>query len=98
MNGGIRAKENERFGELEKTMKIFAEKNRLAILSLLKSHGEKSVGQIADRLGISFKAVSKHLLYLTNKGLLSRRYDGPFVLYSVSGSLSGFSRVIIAEL
>jgi ArsR family transcriptional regulator, arsenate/arsenite/antimonite-responsive transcriptional repressor len=84
--------------ELKKIFEVFNNEPRLAILSLLKSKGEKSVGQIADRLDISYKVVSKHLLILFDTGILQRRYDGPFVLYKISPTLPGAAKVIINGL
>jgi DNA-binding transcriptional ArsR family regulator len=84
--------------ELEANLEIFANERRLAILSYLKIKKAASVGDIADNIKISFKAASKHLLYLAGKGILIRRYDGPFVLYKVSSNLPQFTRLIISEL
>ena len=90
--------ENDRkIKKLIETFKIFTNKHRLEILKLLKM-GEKSVGQIADHLEISFKATSKHLLFLSEKGILTRRYDGPFVLYSISKNISGIIQPIISKV
>lgn len=84
--------------ELMKTLRTFDNKHRLAILAFLKEKGEKSVGQIADHLEASFNTVSKNLLYLARKGILNRRYDGPFVLYKISSSLPRHESVIIREI
>jgi len=83
--------------KLIETFKIFTNYHRLEILKLLKEK-EKSVGQIADSLEISFKATSKHLLFLSEKGILTRRYDGPFVLYSISKNISGITQSIISKV
>jgi len=84
--------------DLIKTLKIFANEHRLAILGVLKNKGERSVGQIADSLEISFNTVSKNLLYLAKKGILGKRYDGPFVLYKISNPISEPARFIISRL
>jgi len=81
-----------------RVLKIFANEQRLAIVSLLKSKGDKSVGQIADHLEIPFKTISKHLMYLTKRGILKRRHDGLFVLYNISDNLSRSSQLIISQL
>lgn len=83
---------------LSQVFKIFANEQRLAVVSLLKLKGEKSVGQIADHLEISFKTASKNLLFLTKKGILKRRYDGSFVLYKISDNLLEFTSLIISRL
>ena len=84
--------------ETEKEFEIFANKHRLAILSLLKAKRSRSVGQIADHLKISFKTASRHLLYLAKKGILKRHYDGSFVLYKISNNLSKLARIVISYL
>ncbi|MEK7642809.1 MAG: helix-turn-helix domain-containing protein [Patescibacteria group bacterium] len=84
--------------ELIKTLRIFNNKHRLAILVFLKEKGEKSVGQIADHLEVPFNTVSKNLLYLARVGVLSRRYDTPFILYKISTSLPKHESIIIREL
>jgi DNA-binding transcriptional ArsR family regulator len=89
---------SENIKELNRTFKIFANEQRLAIMNLLKTKGEKSVGQIADHLEIPFKTISKHLLYLSDKGILTRRHNGFFVLYEISGNLSKSVRLIISQI
>jgi ArsR family transcriptional regulator, arsenate/arsenite/antimonite-responsive transcriptional repressor len=85
-------------GKVKEIFEILAEGPKLEILGLLKSKGEKSVGQIADHLEISYKVISKHLLILFDAGILQRRYDGPFVLYKFSSTMPETVRVIINEL
>lgn len=84
--------------ELLIVFKILANKHRLRILKLLKEKGEKSVGQIADHLEMSFNTTSKNVLFLADKGILSRRYDTPFVLYKISNSLPESAKIIISKI
>ena|SRR3989338_3023630 len=84
--------------QIKVDLKILAENHRLEILQYLKKKREAPVGEIADHVKISFKATSKHLLFLAKKEILKRRYDGPFVLYSISDNLSGFNKLIISHL
>ncbi|MFA6269779.1 MAG: ArsR family transcriptional regulator [Candidatus Paceibacterota bacterium] len=86
------------FKELEKEFEIFANEHRLAILKCLKNGKSKCVGGISDEINLSFKITSKHLLYLAEQGILSRHYDGPFVLYSISDNLSSLNKTIISYL
>jgi ArsR family transcriptional regulator, arsenate/arsenite/antimonite-responsive transcriptional repressor len=97
-SAGKYKKDSGRMEESERLLELLANKRRLAILSLLKEKGEKSVGQIADHLELEFKIISKHLILLAEKGILSRRYDGPFVLYQISANLPPLFRTIINEL
>ena len=84
--------------ELIIVLKMLANTHRLAILRLLKEKGEKSVGQIADRLEVPFNTISKNVLHLTQKGILLKRYDTPFVLYKISNSLPESAKIIISKL
>ncbi|MEI6191350.1 MAG: winged helix-turn-helix domain-containing protein [bacterium] len=67
-------------------LKIIADENRLGILKYLKKKKSASVGEISDQLKISFKATSKHLLFLVKKEILFRQPDNPFVIYSLSSN------------
>ncbi len=81
--------------ELAKIFKIFANEDRLAILAFLKTKRERPVGDIADNIEASFGITSKYLLYLAKNGILRRRYDSPFVLYSIANDISGPARLIL---
>lgn len=83
---------------IKKELEIFDNLNRLEILRHLKIKGEISVGSIADKTKLSFKTVSRQLLYLAKKGIVERRYDGHFVLYKISDNLSKTARTIVSNL
>lgn len=59
-----------------------ADPTRESIVRLLVD-GERSVGEIAERLPVSRPAVSKHLRVLEGAGLARMRADGTRRLYSV---------------
>jgi len=61
-----------------------AEPQRREILGLL-SHGERSVNDIVEALGLRQPQVSKHLRVLREVGLVSVRGDGKQRLYSLAG-------------
>jgi predicted ArsR family transcriptional regulator len=75
---------DENIKSLYKELKIITDENRLGILTFLKKKKSASVGEISDQLKISFKATSKHLLFLVENGVLIRKPDNPFVIYSLS--------------
>jgi DNA-binding transcriptional ArsR family regulator len=52
---------------------VLAEPRRLAILDLLRD-GERPVGELVDRLGLSQPGVSKHLRVLRDAGLVEARH------------------------
>lgn len=59
-----------------------ADPTRESIVRLLVE-GERSVGEIAERLPVSRPAVSKHLRVLEGAGLARVRADGTRRLYSI---------------
>jgi DNA-binding transcriptional ArsR family regulator len=61
---------------------VLAEPRRLQILDLLRD-GERPVGDLVDRLGISQPAVSKHLRVLKEAGLVEVRPDAQRRLYRI---------------
>ncbi len=82
--------------ELEKILKNFSNKHRIAILKYLKEKKEASVGSITDNLECPYTDVSKHLIYLKKSGILRSQYDGPFVMYKISENLSDYFNKIIS--
>ncbi len=56
------------------TFEVLAEPNRRRILDLLRD-GERSVGELVERLALSQPAVSKHLRVLREAGLVAVRVD-----------------------
>jgi DNA-binding transcriptional ArsR family regulator len=79
-------------------LKCLANEHRLTIILFLKNRKSASVGEISDNTKISFKATSKHLLYLVKRGLLISHYDGPFVMYSLSANPPGLIKNLISFL
>ena len=59
-----------------------AEPNRRLILDLLRG-GERSVGDLVQRVGLSQPGVSKHLRILREAGLVGSRADGKRRLYAL---------------
>jgi DNA-binding transcriptional ArsR family regulator len=63
-------------------LQVLAEPRRLAILDLLRD-GERPVGELVDRLGVSQPAVSKHLRVLKDAGLVEARAEAQRRLYRI---------------
>ena len=63
-------------------LEALAEPRRLQILGLLRD-GERPVGDLVARLGISQPAVSKHLRVLKDAGLVEARTDAQRRLYRI---------------
>ena len=60
-----------------------SEPRRLQILNALRD-GERSVGDIAERLDCSLANVSRHLSHLAQQGLVTRTGRGASVFYAIS--------------
>src|ERR671935_512804 len=63
-------------------LQVLAEPRRLQILDLLRD-GERPVGELVDRVGLSQPAVSKHLRVLKQAGLVEARPDAQRRLYRI---------------
>jgi DNA-binding transcriptional ArsR family regulator len=64
------------------TFEVLAEPSRRRILDLLRE-GERSVGDLVSRIGLSQPGVSKHLRVLREAGLVWVRVDAQRRLYGV---------------
>ena len=60
-----------------------ANPKRLEILNLLRD-GERSVSDLAERMGLSPSNVSQHLTLLRQKGVVTARRDGLAVYYRIA--------------
>lgn len=64
-------------------LKSLANRNRLLILCQLMA-GERSVGDLAGRLGVRDSTVSQHLALLRRDGLVAARREGQTIWYSIA--------------
>ena len=63
-------------------LQVLAEPRRVAILDLLRD-GERPVGELVERVGLSQPSVSKHLRVLKDAGLVEARADAQRRLYRI---------------
>ena len=63
--------------------KVLAEPARLLLLGELRG-GERTVGELVERTGMSQANVSKHLQMLHRAGFVHRRKEGLFVNYTLA--------------
>lgn len=69
--------------------KTLADPTRRALFERLCKEGEKTVGALTDRAGVSQPVVSKHLRALKQAGLVKDRQQGRHIHYSARpGALS----------
>ncbi len=67
--------------------RMLANVNRLKIIKLLIDKGKMNVTDIADELGISFKATSNHLALLKNLDVLESKGTEGHVFYWLNPEL-----------
>ena len=79
------------------TYAALAEPNRREILDLLRG-GERSVGDLVDRLTLSQPGVSKHLKVLREAGLVAVRSQGKQRLYALRSAAAGRGRRVAGAL
>ena len=79
-------------------MKALSDPSRVAVLKILEQ-GELCVCEIRHLLGLAQPTVSKHLKILEEAGLVRRRREGTWILYSLSdGEESLYARTMLARL
>lgn len=69
--------------DLDQALRALADPNRRAILAVVRS-GPRSVGQIADAVGLSQQTTSHHLGVLRSAGLASSTRAGTRHLFAVN--------------
>ncbi len=84
--------------ELEKVLKALANRRRLAVVKYLKKQGEKSVGDIAHEIKLSFKSTSKHLRILSAVDIVDREQKSLQMFYSLAKNQKPAARNIISLL
>ncbi|TCP38231.1 ArsR family transcriptional regulator [Rhodothalassium salexigens DSM 2132] len=75
-------------------MRLLSNEHRLMILCQLVT-GERSVGALADLLGVRQTVVSQHLSLLRRDGIVAPRRDGQTIYYSLD---SAAARQVIETL
>lgn len=70
--------------EMERILKAFANKRRLAIVKYLKKTKQATVGDIAGVIKLSFKATSRHLRVLADADIVEKDQRGLRVWYALS--------------
>jgi len=84
--------------EIEKILKVLANKRRLAIIKYLKKNKEAKVGDIADEINLSFKATSKHLSLLFNANIVGKEQRSLQMWYKISPTQNYISKYISNQL
>jgi len=81
-----------------RVMKALSDPNRVRVLKVLQ-RGELCVCEIQNLLGLAQSTVSKHMKLLEDAGLVERRRQGTWILYSLSDdSESVYANTLLVEL
>lgn len=83
---------------LERQLKALANKRRLAIIKLLGSRTEASVGDIANNIRLSFKATSKHLSLLSAADIVDKEQRSKAVFYRLVHPRTSLLKQVLAIL
>ncbi|MDH3734764.1 MAG: metalloregulator ArsR/SmtB family transcription factor [Gemmatimonadota bacterium] len=78
-------------------LRLASEPRRLQILELIWDR-ELSAGEIAERVPVSFAAVSQHLAKLREAGLVSVRRDGRYRFYAACKQDMGTLAVLLEAM
>lgn len=70
-------------GEASRLLKMMGNESRLLVLCFLAEEGELSVGDLAQRVGLSQSALSQHLGKLREDDLVATRKEAQSVFYRV---------------
>ena len=76
----------QKAGDVAQTLKAIGNARRLMLLCKLVEHGERTVGDLVDDVGLSQSALSQHLARMREEGLVAFRRDGQSLFYSISDS------------
>jgi DNA-binding transcriptional ArsR family regulator len=72
--------------ELERILKALANRRRLAILAYLKRVGEATVGEVAEKIHLSFPSTSRHLAILAAADIVVREQRGLEMWYCLDSA------------
>lgn len=64
--------------------RLLGDPTRLRLVNEMHSDGELFVGELVERVDISYGAVSKQLALLRSNGIVSRRREGTRIYYRIS--------------
>lgn len=74
----------EQAGQAVGLLKALSNENRMLIMCYLTEAEELSVGELAERVGLSQSALSQHLAKLRNEGLVETRRQSQTIHYRVA--------------
>ncbi len=84
--------------EMERILKVLANRRRLTILKYLSSNSGRSVGNIASHIKLSFKATSRHLSVILASDLVEREQISVTAHYRLSSPVHPILRTILTNI
>lgn len=84
--------------DIEKNLRAMANGRRLMILKHLRLRKKLSVGEIAEKIHLSFRSTSRHLAILFIAGLVKKEQVNLQVFYMISDDLDFIFKKIIQSL
>ncbi|MDZ4227398.1 MAG: metalloregulator ArsR/SmtB family transcription factor [Patescibacteria group bacterium] len=82
--------------EIERQLKVLANRRRLSILNLLRKRKEADVTAISEVIRLSFTSTSKHLTMLERAGFVEKEQRSLNVFYRLSKDAPKITRSILA--
>jgi len=84
--------------EIVKILKGLGNERRLKILKILKKDQEKSVGDLADNLNLSFRSTSRHLRKMGDLGLVKTKQSKTNIFYSIDKDRLDIINFILSKI
>ena len=84
--------------DLEKILKVLANRRRLAIIKYLKDTRGAPVGEIAREINLSFRSTSKHLSILFSANLVDKDQNNKQVFYKLSSDYDNIIKRVVSGL
>ena len=70
--------------QVSETLRAIGNARRLMVLCKLIEHGEVTVGDLAEDIGLSLSACSQHLGRMRDAGLVTSRRDSQMLWYRIA--------------
>lgn len=83
MSGGESAADEVLYERQARICQVLSDPKRLRLLGLLRDR-ERSVGELAETLGVAYPNVSQHLNVMRDAGLVATRRAGTSVYYRLA--------------
>ena len=84
--------------ELERQLKVLANRRRLSILNFLRKRKDANVGDIADSIRLSLTSTSKHLNMLERMGFVEKEQKSLNVFYRIASGAPGLLSEVLEKL